>query len=219
MCLLSPPHPCPDESALISQLLESEPHPDYIRSINLTSLHDSINSILKESGWSFHLLSVACLSLAAIMEELHVPSLLHLHTASIFDPTTILRMELLVLATLNWRLRSVTPFDYLHHFISILPSFDHSVASDIILNTIHGKTKTRIAFFNCRLLVINVDLNCAEKVKSCHQLLVGHVSGRGQSRAGVLDAAACADHSENPSCSDSEIKRPRLSAQDVQESL
>ncbi|KAL0365309.1 UNVERIFIED_CONTAM: Cyclin-D1-1 [Sesamum angustifolium] len=54
-------------------------------------------------------------------------------------------MELLVMATLKWRLRSVTPFDYLHYFISMLPSSAsksdssastlHSIASNIILNT------------------------------------------------------------------------------------
>ncbi|KAH6773141.1 hypothetical protein C2S52_003999 [Perilla frutescens var. hirtella] len=146
------------------------------RSIHLTSRQDSINSILKvhahfefkpvtaflsinyfdrflaahtlpETGWPFQLLSMACISLAAKMEELHVPWLLDLQMlerAFVFEPRTIQRMELLVLATLKWRLRSVTPFDYLHYFISVLPSSAaasdfvstlHSVASDIILNT------------------------------------------------------------------------------------
>ncbi|KAL0356915.1 UNVERIFIED_CONTAM: Cyclin-D1-1 [Sesamum calycinum] len=104
--------------------------------------------ILPETGWPFQLLSLTCLSLAAKMEELYVPLLLDLQmleTTYVFEPKTIQRMELLVMATLKWRLRSVTPFDYLHYFISMLPSSAsksdssastlHSIASNIILNT------------------------------------------------------------------------------------
>ncbi|XP_047977781.1 cyclin-D1-1-like isoform X2 [Salvia hispanica] len=142
------------------------------RPIHLASRQDSINSILKvhshfefkpvtaflsinyldrflaansisETGWQFQLLSIACLSLAAKMEELHVPCLVELQSLErtyIFEPKTVQRMELLILTTLDWRLRSVTPFDYLDNFISMLPSSsasaaNHSVASDIILNT------------------------------------------------------------------------------------
>ncbi|XP_051146440.1 cyclin-D4-1-like [Andrographis paniculata] len=108
---------------------------------------------LPETGWPFQLLSMTCLSLAAKMEELYVPCLLDLQmleTAYVFEPKTIQRMELLVLTTLKWRLRSVTPFDYLHHFLTKLPSSSsscssssksysdsshRSLASDIILNT------------------------------------------------------------------------------------
>lgn len=104
----------------------------------------------QERGWTFHLLSVACLSLAAKMEELYVPWLLDLQILErtyVFEPKIIQRMELLVMATLKWRLRSVTPFDYLHYFISALPSSAtepdslatvYSVASNIILNTTRG---------------------------------------------------------------------------------
>ncbi|XP_043703347.1 cyclin-D1-1-like [Telopea speciosissima] len=70
-------------------------------------------------GWPLQLVSVACLSLAAKMEEALVPSLLDLQIEGakfIFEPKTIRRMELLVLATLDWRLRSVTPFDFITFF-------------------------------------------------------------------------------------------------------
>ncbi|XP_073023176.1 cyclin-D1-1-like [Primulina eburnea] len=101
---------------------------------------------LPESGWPFQLLSVACLSLAAKMEEMYVPLLMDLQISEptyIFGPKTVQRMELCVMATLDWRLRSVTPFDYLHYFTSKLPSssaeskFDSitSLASDLILNS------------------------------------------------------------------------------------
>ncbi|XP_073121649.1 cyclin-D1-1-like [Henckelia pumila] len=145
-----------------------------LRPIHLTSRQNSINYILKvhaayrfkpvtaflsvnyfdrflsshtlpESGWPFQLLSVACLSLAAKMEEMYAPLLLHLQLfepAYVFEPKTVQRMELCVMATLHWRLRSVTPFDYLHYFVSKLPSSSaskfHSIlslASHLILNS------------------------------------------------------------------------------------
>ncbi|OVA16267.1 Cyclin [Macleaya cordata] len=71
------------------------------------------------NGWPLRLLSVACLSLAAKMEEPIVPSLLDLQVESsklIFDPRTIIRMELIVLSALDWRLRSITPFTFIDFF-------------------------------------------------------------------------------------------------------
>ena len=102
-------------------------------------------------GWPLQLLSVACLSLAAKMEEPQVPLLRDLQLfkpACIFEPKTVQKMELWVMANLNWRLRSVTPFDYLDYFISKLPSSSNtepesvnrfiSAASDLILRTTRG---------------------------------------------------------------------------------
>ncbi|XP_022991967.1 cyclin-D2-2-like [Cucurbita maxima] len=155
------------------------------RSIDVTARHDSINWILKvhahynfkpvtaslsvnyfdrflssnflprRNGWPFQLLSVACLSLAAKMEEPQVPLLLDLQIFEpqyVFEPKTVQRMELWVMSILNWRLRAVTPFDFLHHFISDLPSSSaadggdcdsdgddchllFSISSDLILST------------------------------------------------------------------------------------
>ncbi|CAM8984131.1 unnamed protein product [Rhodiola kirilowii] len=70
------------------------------------------------NGWPYQLLSVTCLSLAAKMEELLVPSLIDLQMEGvvakhIFEPKTVQRMELLVLSVLGWRLRSITPFNFL----------------------------------------------------------------------------------------------------------
>ncbi|KAF7840728.1 cyclin-D4-1 isoform X1 [Senna tora] len=106
----------------------------------------------QSSRWPFQLLSVACLSLAAKMEEPEVPLLLELQLFEprfFFDPKSIQRMELCVMAKLRWRLRSVTPFDYLHHFISKLPSSSTrkpesvtaallSSSSDLIISSIRG---------------------------------------------------------------------------------
>ncbi|KAM7484274.1 hypothetical protein LguiA_000283 [Lonicera macranthoides] len=97
------------------------------------------------SGWPMQLLSVACLSLAAKMEEPLVPSLLDLQVEGakyIFEPRTIQRMELLVLGALDWRLRSITPFSFISIFAYKLDStrtytgFLISRATEIILSNI-----------------------------------------------------------------------------------
>lgn len=102
---------------------------------------------LPGGGWPYQLLSVACLSLAAKMEELYVPLLMDLQILEpryVFEPKSIQRMELWVMANLKWRLRSVTPFDFLDYFISKLQSSGPCVlnktmassSSDIILKTV-----------------------------------------------------------------------------------
>ncbi|KAI3972766.1 hypothetical protein MKX01_019424 [Papaver californicum] len=104
------------------------------------------------NGWPLQLLSVACLSLAAKMEEMEVPHLIDLQILEpkfVFNSSMVLRMELLVMSNLKWRLRSVTPFDFLDYFVSKLPSScfgsssrnvfftrTFSRASDLIFNTI-----------------------------------------------------------------------------------
>ncbi|XP_027160338.1 cyclin-D4-1-like [Coffea eugenioides] len=122
---------------------------------------------LPGNGWQYQLLSVACLSLAAKMEEPRVPLLIDLQIMDptyVFDPKTVQRMELLVMANLDWRLSSVTPFDFLHYFISKLsplsahhhaspqpphptPTAIHilSTSSDLVLNTIRVIDFVRIS--------------------------------------------------------------------------
>ncbi|CAO2207042.1 unnamed protein product [Urochloa humidicola] len=73
--------------------------------------------------WMTQLLSVACLSVAAKMEETSVPQSLDLQVGDVlyvFEAKTIQRMELLVLSTLNWRMQAVTPFSYLDYFLNKL---------------------------------------------------------------------------------------------------
>ncbi|KAK4491153.1 hypothetical protein RD792_001883 [Penstemon davidsonii] len=127
------------------------------------------------------------------MEEIYVPLLLDLQLDGdptcryVFEPKTVQRMELWVMATLNWRLRSVTPFDYLHYFISKLPSCNsdsisvvQSLASNLILNT------TRVIDFlgfPPSVIAAAAVISAAgdgeifdervnrEMVRSCHQLM------------------------------------------------
>lgn len=72
-------------------------------------------------AWMMELLSVACLSVAAKMEEVEVPALLDLQTDGmehLFQAKTVQRMELIVLSALGWRLRSVTPFAFVEKAIN-----------------------------------------------------------------------------------------------------
>ncbi|PKU68748.1 cyclin-D5-3-like [Dendrobium catenatum] len=69
--------------------------------------------------WAMKLLSIACLSLAAKMEECKPPFLSEYRFEGYrFSNKVIQRMELLVLDALEWRLNSVTPFTYLSYFAS-----------------------------------------------------------------------------------------------------
>ncbi|KAJ4828702.1 hypothetical protein Tsubulata_039231 [Turnera subulata] len=68
--------------------------------------------------WAIRLLCLACLSLAAKMEECRVPPLTEFPLEEYcFESKTIQRMELLVLSALDWKMRLVTPFAYVHYFI------------------------------------------------------------------------------------------------------
>ncbi|KAJ8470886.1 hypothetical protein OPV22_025229 [Ensete ventricosum] len=71
----------------------------------------------KEKPWAVRLLSMACLSVAAKMEEYRAPLLseLQIHGYA-FDSNAVQRMELLLLDTLQWRMDCVTPFEYLSYF-------------------------------------------------------------------------------------------------------
>ncbi|KAI6701489.1 hypothetical protein NL676_015813 [Syzygium grande] len=116
-------------------------------SVNYLDRFLSFHSLPRETnGWAFQLLSVACLSLAAKMEEPDVPLLLDLQAFDpkfVFEPRTVQRMELWVMSSLDWRLRSVTPFDFLPSFVPKLPSLSSpsspcrvlSTSSDLIVST------------------------------------------------------------------------------------
>ncbi|XP_010030621.2 cyclin-D2-1 [Eucalyptus grandis] len=108
-------------------------------SVNYLDRFLSFHSLPREAnGWAFQLLSVACLSLAAKMEEPDVPLLVDLQAFDpkfVFEPRTVQRMELWVMSNLNWRLRSVTPFDFLHSFVPKLPSLSSPSSSCRVLST------------------------------------------------------------------------------------
>ncbi|XP_074590163.1 cyclin-D2-1-like [Curcuma longa] len=85
-----------------------------------------------KGAWPMQLLSVACVSVAAKMEETQVPPLLDLQIQDppfVFHPRTVRRMELLLATALRWRLRAVTPFDFLHHFAASLALLPRSATA------------------------------------------------------------------------------------------
>ncbi|KAF9600694.1 hypothetical protein IFM89_011365 [Coptis chinensis] len=95
----------------------------------------SKRSIDSEKPWAIQLLSVACLTLAAKMEECRVPALSEFRTEEFyFESKVIQRMELLVLNTLEWRMALVTPFAYLHYFITKLSG--ESRLKDLVSTTV-----------------------------------------------------------------------------------
>ncbi|OWM70842.1 cyclin-D3-1-like [Punica granatum] len=72
-----------------------------------------------DKPWMTQLTAVACLSLAAKVEETQVPLLLDLQveeTRFVFEAKTIQRMELLVLSALEWKMNPVTPISFLDYF-------------------------------------------------------------------------------------------------------
>ncbi|KAL7596134.1 cyclin-D5-3 [Lactuca sativa] len=74
--------------------------------------------ITSDKNWAIRLLSVACLSLAAKMTELKAPALSDFPADEYnFESNTIHRMELLVSTTLDWRMHSITPFNFISCFI------------------------------------------------------------------------------------------------------
>ncbi|XP_010268904.1 PREDICTED: putative cyclin-D6-1 [Nelumbo nucifera] len=70
--------------------------------------------------WILRLVAMSCLSLAAKMKktDFSFPDF-QLEEGFIFDTRTIQRMELLILGALNWRMRSITPFSFVHYFLSL----------------------------------------------------------------------------------------------------
>lgn len=101
----------------------------------------------KDKAWMMQLLGVACLSIAAKMEETDVPLSLDLQGADgkfVFEAKTIQRMELLVLTTLKWRMQTITPFSFIDYFINKINS-DQIVSTSsidkpvqLILSTLKG---------------------------------------------------------------------------------
>ncbi|RWV98120.1 hypothetical protein GW17_00039053 [Ensete ventricosum] len=80
--------------------------------------------------WMGRLAAMACLSLAAKVEETRDPFLLYLQVPAppeasveedegefVFESKTIRRMELLVLSALGWRMNPVTPLSFIHHVL------------------------------------------------------------------------------------------------------
>ncbi|KAJ1291379.1 hypothetical protein BS78_02G311800 [Paspalum vaginatum] len=70
--------------------------------------------------WAPRLLAISCLSLAAKMQRVAAFSIADIQVGEefMFDAATVQRMERVVLGTLDWRVRSVTPLAFLGFFLT-----------------------------------------------------------------------------------------------------
>ncbi|KAF8017315.1 hypothetical protein BT93_H2487 [Corymbia citriodora subsp. variegata] len=99
----------------------------------------AIRSIADGKLWAVRLLSLACLLLAAKMEEYRVPAISDFQAQDFpFEGEIIQNTELLILKTLEWKLGSITPFSYLHYFVL----------------KFHGQSRETEFFFNAMELVL-----------------------------------------------------------------
>ncbi|PRQ27767.1 putative cyclin D [Rosa chinensis] len=81
-----------------------------------------------EKPWMTQLAAVACISLAAKVEETQVPLLLDFQVEDskyVFEAKTINRMEILVLSTLDWKMNPVTPISFLDYMTRRFGLKDH----------------------------------------------------------------------------------------------
>ncbi|THU60784.1 hypothetical protein C4D60_Mb07t16390 [Musa balbisiana] len=116
-------------------------------SVNYLDRFLSNYELPKGKAWMTQLLSVACLSLAAKMEETEVPLSLDFQVGEanyVFEAKTIQRMELLVLSTLKWRMQALTPFSFIDFFLhkfsggNVPTKTVVSRSMELILSTVRG---------------------------------------------------------------------------------
>ncbi|XP_076919193.1 cyclin-D5-1-like [Bidens hawaiensis] len=70
--------------------------------------------------WLIRLLAIACLSMAAKMNESKNWALSSLLQTEPFTENVVKRMEIMVLNELEWRIHSITPFHFISYFVSFL---------------------------------------------------------------------------------------------------
>ncbi|RWW82572.1 hypothetical protein BHE74_00008955 [Ensete ventricosum] len=130
-----------------------------------------------DKPWMGRLAAVACLSLAAKVEETHVPLLLDLQVPApveavaeeggfLFEPKTIRRMEFLVLAALGWRMNPVTPLSFIDHLLPRLCSKDNSANTGSAPAGIAARTR--------------------QLVRRCEAALLSVIAGELSSKRGLL---------------------------------
>ncbi|MED6131819.1 hypothetical protein PIB30_013548 [Stylosanthes scabra] len=98
-------------------------------SVNYLDRFLSARDIPRDKNWAVRLLAVACLSIAAKMEETKIPP--HIidmqvdQTTLVFDAKTIQRMELMILSTLRWKMQALTPCSYMDYFLGKITCEQH----------------------------------------------------------------------------------------------
>nr|CAB3496745.1 unnamed protein product [Digitaria exilis] len=138
--------------------------------------------------WALQLLAVACLSLASKVEEHHArrPSELRLDAYE-FDSASIFRMELLVLATLQWRMTAATPFPYISCFAA---RFRHDERRAIVMRAVECEDRS------------------SAEVASSGVSVAAHVVGSPDASVGTNNAAGAAPPA-TPDSSNNKRRRSR----------
>ncbi|KAL8528731.1 hypothetical protein ACS0TY_006256 [Phlomoides rotata] len=102
----------------------------------------------RDKPWMSQLAALACLSIAAKVEETQVPLLLDFQVEEskhVFEAKTIQRMELLVLSTLQWKMNPVTPISF----------FDHIARRFKLIDNLHLEFSRR-----CENIVLSLITDC-----------------------------------------------------------
>ncbi|KAK7246613.1 hypothetical protein RIF29_41483 [Crotalaria pallida] len=109
--------------------------------INYLQRFMSTQEIPQGKPWLIRLVAISCLSLASKMKNTPFSLSGIQKQGCILEAQSIQKMELLILGALNWRMRSITPFPFLHFFISLAEFKDQALkeaikerASEIIFN-------------------------------------------------------------------------------------
>lgn len=90
-------------------------------SVNYLDRFLSVFQLPRGVTWTVQLLAVACFSLAAKMEEVKVPQSVDLQVGEpkfVFQAKTIQRMELMILSSLGWKMRALTPCSFIDYFLA-----------------------------------------------------------------------------------------------------
>ncbi|TKY58705.1 Cyclin-D3-1 protein [Spatholobus suberectus] len=104
-------------------------------SVNYLDRFLSVYELPRGKSWSVQLLAIACLSIAAKMDETKVPPCVDLQVGEpkfVFEAKTIQRMELLVLGTLRWKMQALTPCSFLDYFLKKITCDQLLVNSSIL---------------------------------------------------------------------------------------
>ncbi|KAF6176544.1 hypothetical protein GIB67_018862 [Kingdonia uniflora] len=161
----------------ISLILQAQFASDFDPSLAYLAINYLDRFISKEEipqgkPWILKLLAMSCISLAAKMKK-HDFSLTDLQGEEgfIFDSQTIQRMELLILNALKWRMRSITPFSFLHFFVSLFKLTDPPLrqalkdhATEIILKSQNCSTDVKLLMFKPSIIAASALLSASHEL-------------------------------------------------------
>ncbi|KAL8060638.1 hypothetical protein ABFX02_02G037500 [Erythranthe guttata] len=146
----------------------------------LSSLQGFSNEEKKQPPWMMQLCAATCLSLAAKVEETHVPLLLDLQvegTKYVFEAKTIQRMEILVLSSLKWRMNPVTPLSFLDHVIRRL-GLKSNLHWDFLRNSenllLSFVSDPRFMLYMPSVLATATMLHVIRRVEPCNNAIVAY---------------------------------------------